>query len=839
MSAKAAVIGIDVGAGDAIAAYVGKGVVDIVQNEVSNRKTCSMVSFTDEQRLLGDQANAQFKSNFKNTCRNFRHLLGRGMSAPDVEVEQFWSTSQLVVSEDNDFVGFQVKYRNQDRVFSAAQIFGMFLTKIKEITEAWCEARVNDVVIAVPAYFTDSHRRAVLDAAEMSGLHVLRLMNEYTATALGYGIYRSNDFDEKTPTTVAFASVGQTTSSVSVVQFVKGQLTVLAECSNRFCGGRDMDLVLMKHFAEEFEKKHKIDPLKNKKSMIKFEEAVTKTKKILSSNNEATISAECVYEDFDLSGKIDRATFEEKCAPLMQKLANLCDETLKKCNVSVEDIDFVEIVGGSSRVPWVQNVLREKFGKELSKTVNADESVARGTALQAAILSPLFKVRDFTIKDHTQHTINIGWLGSSDEDVEKEGDEPVDPNAPVPMDSQKTAPIFPAGSQYGLLKMLTFYRKQPFEIYASYANPEELIKGSETHIGTYRINLPPQPTNKKIKVRAKLTLSGVFEIESAYIYEEEEYEEVTKVRKPITVTSTDEPMPPADAEAEKSADKKDKKKDKKEKKGEEEKKDEADKKEEPKFEWVEQKTMKTRTKKTDVPVDHSRVQKLSPAQMQKRKDTETALQAETRAIREKEEKKNDVEAYIYQMRDKVRGELSEFVTKEDREVFEKALSDAEEWLYDQYDAEMVAFVDKLSELQTLGNPIKTRKDEKYARDQWVPHLRESISNYRLLADSPDPKFDHIAAENRNKIKIKCDETEAWLEGQDAKQQRLNDTEDPFLKAHELKSKSDELYRYCEAILNEPKPAPPPTEEPAPAEEKKEGDAEMGAETTTEADKPEA
>eukprot|EP00435_Cladocopium_sp_Y103_P002718 s110_g1.t1 len=261
MTTKPAVCGIDFGASESYVAYVGKGIVDIVQNEVSKRATPSLTGFNDRERLLGDVALAQIRSNAKNTCRNFKHLLGRKLESPDLQneplglgaIRHFWSTSALCECDDG-FAGYSVTYKGEARQMTATQCTAMFLTKLREISEKWCQAKVQDVVIAVPSSFCDVQRQAVLDAAQIAGLNILRVMNEHTATALAYGIYRSNDFDPEKPMTVAFCSMGHSIFSVSIVQFVRGKLRVLSETSDRV-GGRDMDECLMREFAAQFQKK--------------------------------------------------------------------------------------------------------------------------------------------------------------------------------------------------------------------------------------------------------------------------------------------------------------------------------------------------------------------------------------------------------------------------------------------------------------------------------------------------------------------------------------------------------------------------------------------------------
>jgi len=213
------------------------------------------------------------------------------------EVEHFWSTSKIVEGSDG-FPAYDVNFKGEQQSISATQVCAMFLTKLKEVTESWTGGKVADCVIGVPAYFSDVHRQAVLDSARIAGISVLRLMNEHTATALAYGIYRSNDFDPEKPMNVAFCSMGHTIFSVSIVQFTKGKLSVVCEKSDKV-GGRDMDKCLMVEFAAQFKKKVGCDPLTNKKAAFKLEDAVTKTKKILSANSEATVSCECLMEDED------------------------------------------------------------------------------------------------------------------------------------------------------------------------------------------------------------------------------------------------------------------------------------------------------------------------------------------------------------------------------------------------------------------------------------------------------------------------------------------------------------------------------------------------------------
>lgn len=862
MAAKAAVIGIDLGSSDSLVAYVGKGIVDIVQNEVSKRATASLVSFTDRERLLGDAALASIRSNAKNTCRNFKHLLGRPVTAADLEKENFWSLSKLAEADDA-MAGYDVMHKGEAKTYSAVPVTAMFLDKLREITEKWCQAKVADAVISVPASFSDVQRQAVLDAAKVAGLSVLRLMNEHTATALAYGIYRSNDFDEQKPMTVAFCSMGHAIFSVSIVQFVKGNLKVVCEKSDKV-GGRDMDECLMREFAEQFNKKHGCDPLSNKKALYKIEDAVSKTKKVLSANLEAPVNVECWMEDYDFSSKMNREDFERMCQPMMDRVKAVLDSAIAASNLTVEQIDSVEVVGGASRVPWFKSMCSEAFGgKELATTMNADESVARGCALQAAILSPLYKVREFKVDDTSANGISVGWLGTSAEasaPKEDDGD-----TVMVGGDGDaKTAEVFPAGSLNGIQKLLTFYRKGPFDIKAQYVEGSVLPPDSSRELGTYKIDLPPQSENKKIKVKAQLTLHGTFRLNGAQMVETEEYEETIKEKRELPPAPEDEAKPEGEAADAMKTDgegdamktdgeaadaiktdgdaaepmKTDGEADVPMADGEqkaEEKKPEVKKEPEKKYEWVNVVKKKKRDKRTDLKIVVTGAPGLSDAVVQSLMDAETAMQSEMKEIIETDEKRNDLEAYIFTMRDKITesGEYGAFVAAKERDQFNSDLTKAEDWLYDAEAPTKVQYIDKIDELKETGNPIVWRCKEDGLRADWIDALSGTISNYRGAAENPGDKYSHIAADKLAKIVSSCNELESWLAEKKAAQGSLPKTEKPVLICADMEKKNQELAKTADEILKEPKPAPP-KEEKKEEEEKKEDAPKEGAAASPEA-----
>lgn len=818
MVTKNAVIGIDLGADTSFVGYVGKGIVDICQNEVSRRETPSLVGFTDRERLLGDSALALVKSNAKNTCRNFKHLLGQKLDSPMVKEEEFWSTSEICQCPDGT-VGYKVNYKGQEEEMSAIRVTAMFLTKLRDVTEKWTSNKVADCVIGVPSYYSDVHRQALLDAAKIAGMPVLRLMNEHTATALAYGIYRSNDFDAEKPCTVAFCNMGHTMFSVSIVQFVKGKLTVVCEKCDKV-GGRTMTECLMREFAAQFKKKVGCDPLSNKKAAFKLEEQVTKTKKILSANNEAQLSVECLMEDEDFGSTITRDAFLEMCQPMMDRVSAVLEgakATAAAAGVTVEQIDFVEMIGGASRVPWVKDYCSKAFGgKELSTTMNADESVARGCALQAAMLSPLYKVREFSVVDVTPHPVTIGWMGSAADAEAEKADEDGEHMAGAEGE-YKTMTVFPRNSVMGTVKMLTFYRKGPFDLKLEYEDTTALVDGVNKFLGNFKVDLPGAADTKKIKVKAKLSLNGTFGLESAQMLEEEEYEEKVKEKKEIEVPAEEKaegeakPDSPKDAKPEGEASPE----------GEGEKKEGSPKKEpEKKVEWVEVVKKKKRTKRTDIPIIASDTCGLPEKFLNKQQDQETAMQADMKEIIETDEKRNDLESYILTMRDKCSegGQYGAFISSGDREKLESELMKAEDWLYDNFDATKVQYIEKLDELKKLGDPVVFRFKEDEMREDWISAVKGTITNYSNAAKGPGDMYSHIAPEKLESIVKECDSLSAWLADMQGKQAATPKHDKPVRICSDLEKKNQDLAKFADEILREPKPKPPePPAEPKPEE----------------------
>lgn len=407
----------------------------------------------------------------------------------------------------------QVQYLGEQRTFSATQLTGAYFGKLRDIAANELKTGVNDVVIAVPGWYTDAQRRAVLDAAAIANLNVLRLINDHTAVALGWGITKSDLPEPDNPRHIVFVDVGHSQMSVSVVAFAKGELTVKSAAYERHVGGRDIDYALVRHFAEEFKAKYKIDVLSNPKAMFRLAAGCDKIKKVLSANAETPLNVESIMDDIDASSRLTREDYEQLISGVLERITAPIEQALAESGLTLDQIDAVELVGGCTRIPAVRAKIQAVFqGKPLSTTLNQDEAAARGATFVCAMLSPVFRVRDFSVHDITPYSVKVQWdkqPGEPDEDTE--------------------LVVFPKGNSIPSTKALTFYRSGPFDLQAEYAEPEKLPGGINPWVARFNCKEVPATANGDlavIKVKTRLNLHGVVSFESAYTEEIEEKEEM-------------------------------------------------------------------------------------------------------------------------------------------------------------------------------------------------------------------------------------------------------------------------------------------------------------------------
>lgn len=764
-----AVVGIDFGSLHSKIGVARHRGIDIITNEVSNRQTPSLVAFGPKQRAIGEPAKTQETSNFRNTIGSLKRLIGRTVTDPEVQnVEKTFTNATLI--DVNGTVGVEVKYVGQTQQFSATQLVGAYLGKLRDIATQELKVGITDIVLAVPVWYTDVQRRAVIDAASIAGLNILRLINDTTATALGYGITKSDLPEADNPKHVIFIDVGHSSLSAAVVAFSKGQLTVKSTAFDTNVGGRYIDQALVKHFSEEFKTKYKIDVLSNPKGTFRLAVGCDKLKKVLSANTEAPLNVESIMNDIDASSKLTREEYESLITNVLDRIPAPLAQVLQDAGLSLEQIDSIELVGGCTRIPAVRAKIQSVFpGKALSTTLNQDEAIARGATFACAMLSPIFRVRDFTIHDIQAYPIKVEWEKS-----------PEDP------DEDTELVVFPKGNSIPSTKVLTFYRNKPFEIQASYADPSTLPGGINPWISKFTAkSVGPDAKGDLscVKVKTRLNQHGLLSFEAAYTEDIEEKEEA-----PMAVDGEPEAPP----------------------------------------------KKKKVVKKTDVPfvwgstaLDKSVVETLREREAEMHAadklvvDTEDRKNALEEYVYDTRGKLDDRYALFVQSEEKEKllvalQEAEDWLYSEEGE-----------------DATKSAYVAKLDALKALGDPVANRWRESEERSRSVSQLRETINKYMTDATSGDEKYSHIDDKDKQAVVEKTATVQKWLEDQIVRQSERPKNVDPVLTGAEILKKKDEIIYFCHPLLAKPKPkvaVPSPgtetpksgTETPNPPPPQKEG-----------------
>jgi heat shock protein 4 len=597
------------------------------------------VGFGPKSRYLGEAAKTQEVSNLKNTVGSLKRLIGRSLSDPDVQAEQEYNTATFCDVEGQ--VGVEVNYLGKKDKFSATQLVAMYLNKIKQTASKEIKLGVSDVVISVPAWFTDSQRRAMLDAADIAGLKALRLINDTTAIALGYGITKLDlPGPEEKPRRVAFVDIGHSNYTVSIVEFRKGELNVKATAWDRNFGGRNFDKALTDHFADEFKEKFKIDIRSNPKAWARTLTAAEKLKKVLSANAQAPLNIESLMDDIDVRAMVKREEMQEMVKPLLERISVPLEQALAEAKLKPEDIDSIEMVGGCTRVPILKEAVSNFFGKPLSFTLNQDEAIARGCTFSCAILSPVFRVRDFSVHDIVNYPIEFTWEQS--------------PEIP---DEDTSLTVFNKGNVLPSTKILTFYRRQPFDLEARYVKPEALPGKVNPWIGRFSVKgVQAQADNDFMicKLKARLNLHGILNVESGYYVEDVEVEEpveegekkdgdvsLAEYMMKSTILTSIQAMDTDAAEGEKKTRK-----------------------------------VKKQVRKGDLPISAG-TSGLEEVTKTAWTEKENAMTMEDKLVADTDEKKNELESYIYELRDKVETTYAEFSSEEEKEKLRSKLTEAE------------------------------------------------------------------------------------------------------------------------------------------------------------------
>lgn len=803
------VFGIDFGNLNSTVAITRYGGVDIVTNEVSKRETTTIVSFLDEERFIGEQGLDRYVRNAQNTVFLIKRFIGMRMDDPQLEIERRYLTCN-VKGDDEGRLMFSVNYCDEEKCFYPEQVLAMMLQRLRTYvneaasTDPRVKADVRDFVITVPSYYTAEQRRLMYQASEVAGLHCMSLINETTASAVDYGIFRGASLKEteEEGQVVGILDIGYGATDFSVCKFWRGNCKILARTFDRNNGTRDCDYCLYQHMVGEVKSRYKVDVSENKRARLRLLQACERLKYLLSANQFAPLNVENLM-DIDVNiPAFDRNTMEGMCQSVLDRVRAVIERGFVEAGVAADNFHSIEMIGGGCRIPMLKRLVEDVLGRTPSFTLNASETTARGCAIVAAMLSPKFQVREFKISELPTYPILLGYHAEN----------PRSPSAvPFLPDVNKVVKLLGAADSYPKKLDVRFPYSGPWKLYAfyDYENPivQEMVLPGQYVIGEWEMGAPAKTKGSvhEVRVRIHVRPDGLLEVEKA------EALDVYEVEEPAAAAPAKAAEAPADAPAE-----------------EEKPNEEAPEAPKPAKKTKEAAVAVSVKPNLDV-IGHK-----SASIVSFRKAEADMHERDCRIIRTRE-KKNELESYILDFRPRVSagGMLADYTPADAAADFVRQCDADEQWLYE--DGEYAGYDEyekRVQALRAIGDAayarLHAREDAEFAAKGFKSRMAAAAKK----ATDFIGKKEHITEAELHAAAATADQAVAWVDAQLAAMRAAPKTADSPLTTADIERKAVEVEQGVQKVLT--KPAPPKPKEEKPKAEEKKAEEDVAAEKAAEA-----